>query len=199
MGRRPQGGRAARQEAPGGLVSGIAHRARRLADRLASAARHPRAMWRRVVGYLRQWESGDERLLWEPAFHSRRPRVLFAGPDFRFIEIESIALRLGQLRQCEVRTLRWRGIEAAAPRTAVAANAWADVVLCEWAGANAVWHARYKRPGQRQAAAIVTAIVSGLLACCSGSSPGAGHEPCISPQAMAGRSRSDSPLQCAFH
>ena len=100
--------------------------------------------------YLRLRDSGDERLWWEPASPGRRLRVLFAGPDFRFIE--SIALRLGRLRNCEVRTLRWRGIGAAAPATAVA---------------------------------IVTAIVSGLLACCSGSSPGAGHVPGISPQAMA--------------
>ena len=39
-----------------------------------------------------------------------------AHSDFRYIE--SIALRLGQLRACEIRTLGRRGIGAAAPGTA---------------------------------------------------------------------------------
>ncbi|MBZ4018767.1 hypothetical protein CCS38_24105 [Streptomyces purpurogeneiscleroticus] len=35
------------------------------------------------------------------------------------------------------------------PRQARRLADWADVIICEWCGANAVWHARHKRPGQR--------------------------------------------------
>ena len=82
-----------------------------------------------------------------PALRGRRLRVLFAGPDLTFIE--AVAGRLARLEACEVRTARWRGIGSRVSPASVAGNAWADVVVCEWAGANAVWHARNKRPGQR--------------------------------------------------
>ena len=82
-----------------------------------------------------------------PGLHGRRLRVLFAGYDFKFVA--SVMGRLGRLRGCEVRSVGWRGLGSGVPPAAPAANAWADVVVCEWAGANAVWHAGNKRPGQR--------------------------------------------------
>ena len=81
------------------------------------------------------------------ALRGRRLRVLFASADLRFIE--PIVHRLARLEGCEVRTVRWRGIGGGVPPDSADANGWAEVVVCEWAGANAVWHARNKRPGQR--------------------------------------------------
>ena len=54
------------------------------------------------------------------------------------------------IRASSTASLRARSTgQCLTPTRAVAANAWADVVLCEWAGANAVWRAHRKRPGQR--------------------------------------------------
>ena len=81
------------------------------------------------------------------ALGTRRLRVLFAGPAFNFID--AVAARLARLEQCEVRLERWWDIGARPTAANRAANDWADVVVCEWTGANAVWHSRNKRPGQR--------------------------------------------------
>ena len=78
----------------------------------------------------------------------RRLRVLFTGHAFGFID--AVAARLARLAQCDVRMQQWPGFAKAKPAPAnVAANDWADVVVCEWAGANAAWHSRHKHPGQR--------------------------------------------------
>ena len=82
-----------------------------------------------------------------PAIRGRRLRVLFAGPSFQFIAL--VAEQLSKLEQCDVRFARWRGIGSHHPEESLAANDWADVVICEWAGANAVWHSRNKPSGQR--------------------------------------------------
>jgi hypothetical protein len=49
----------------------------------------------------------------------------------------------------EVRIDEWHGVfdhDEASSRTLVD---WADVVICEWCTANAVWYSHHKRPGQR--------------------------------------------------
>ena len=102
-------------------------------------ARPTPAQGRRLLGMLRPTQPR--------ALRGRRVRVLFAGADLRFIE--PIARRLARLEGCEVRTVRWRGIGGGVPPDSADANGWAEVVVCEWAEANAVWHARNKRPGQR--------------------------------------------------
>ena len=102
-------------------------------------ARPTPAQGRRLLGMLRPTQPR--------ALRGRRVRVLFAGADLRFIE--PIVRRLARLEGCEVRTVRWRGIGSGVPPDSADANGWAEVVVCEWAGANAVWHARNKRPGQR--------------------------------------------------
>ena len=121
---------------------------------LRSRVEHRLAVGGRTVHWPARPGAGQaERLLrmLRPAapavLRGRRRRVLFAGPDLRFVE--AIGGRLARLEECEVRTARWRGIGSRVSPESIAGNGWADVVVCEWAGANAVWHARNKRPGQR--------------------------------------------------
>ena len=74
-------------------------------------------------------------------------RVLVAGHFLAFVR--PVLDRLARLPGCEVRIDPWRAIGERGSPPDPAANAWADVVICEWCGANAVWHSRNKRPGQR--------------------------------------------------
>lgn len=81
------------------------------------------------------------------ASRTGRTRVVVAGHDLKFAG-ELIDL-LRDDPSVELRLDRWPALhrhdEAASRRLAE----WADVVVCEWAGPNAVWYARHKRPGQR--------------------------------------------------
>ncbi|MDO5634681.1 MAG: glycosyl transferase, partial [Micrococcus sp.] len=78
---------------------------------------------------------------------SPRRRVLLAGHDFKF------AGELVDLLRDDPRVeLRWDVWDSLHHHDADASQRlldWADVVVCEWAGPNAVWYSRRKRPGQR--------------------------------------------------
>ena len=76
-----------------------------------------------------------------------RLRVLIAGYDLKFIT--GIIDKLSRIEGCEVRIDKWRSFTTGNTRQSRAANSWADVVVCEWCGANAVWYSRHKRRGQR--------------------------------------------------
>ena len=78
---------------------------------------------------------------------SRTLRVLVAGHFLAFIG--PVLDRLARLPGREVRIDPWRAIGERGRPPDLAANAWADVVICEWCGENAVWHSRNRRPGQR--------------------------------------------------
>ena len=75
-----------------------------------------------------------------------------------------------RLRSCgvagpgvELRIDHWQGLhrhDEAASRRLVE---WADVVVCEWAGPNAVWYARHKRPGQRLVVRLHATALGGRL------------------------------------
>lgn len=95
----------------------------------------------RLRGYLR-------RALPEPAGTPARPtRVVVAGHDLKFLT--RLLDHLHGVPGLEVRLDEWSGLNShdeAASREAVE---WADVVVCEWCGPNAIWYARHKRPGQR--------------------------------------------------
>ena len=78
---------------------------------------------------------------------NRKLKVVVAGHDLRFIA--GIVRRLVQLDDCEVRIDRWTRLNPPLGRPSIRGNAWADVVVCEWCGANAVWYSRHKRRGQR--------------------------------------------------
>jgi len=77
----------------------------------------------------------------------RRLRVVVAGHDLKFF-----TPLLGYLRlqpDLEIRVDQWAALgkhDAAASRELAA---WADVVVCEWCGPNAVWYSRHKRRGSR--------------------------------------------------
>ena len=78
----------------------------------------------------------------------RRPlRVVIAGHDLKFF---TPLLSYLQLRpDLEVRIDHWAAL---GKHDAAASNdlaAWADVVVCEWCGPNAVWYSRHKRRGSR--------------------------------------------------
>ena len=74
-------------------------------------------------------------------------KVAVASHDLKFFtRIEDY---LGSLRQVEVRRDEWASLSGHDEQVSVATADWADVVVCEWAGPNAVWYSRNKRPGQR--------------------------------------------------
>ena len=77
----------------------------------------------------------------------RKLRVLVAGYDLKFIR--DILGRLSKLDDYEVRIDQWASFAPPDGRPSIDATSWADVVVCEWCGGNAVWYSRYKRPGQR--------------------------------------------------
>jgi len=74
-------------------------------------------------------------------------RVVVAGHDLKFFTPLLSYLRLQP--DLEVRLDHWAALgkhDAAASRELAA---WADVVVCEWCGPNAVWYSRHKRRGSR--------------------------------------------------
>jgi len=77
----------------------------------------------------------------------RRLRVAVAGHDLKFFRPLLDYLRLQP--DLEVRLDQWAALgrhDAAASRELAG---WADVVICEWCGPNAVWYSRHKRRGSR--------------------------------------------------
>lgn len=113
-------------------------------DRLASVAQDHSfaAAGRRLAVVL-------ERLHPAPVVSAgRRPtRLLVASHDLRFFT--PIRDHLAALPDVDLRHDHWEHLwrhDVEASRRAVAD---ADVVMCEWAGPNAVWYARHVRPDQR--------------------------------------------------
>jgi glycosyltransferase involved in cell wall biosynthesis len=78
----------------------------------------------------------------------RRPlRVLVASHDFKFFT--RISDYLASLPGIELRVDVWPALNEHDERASTRLNDWADVVICEWAGPNAAWYSKHKRPGQR--------------------------------------------------
>ncbi|MGM7669982.1 glycosyltransferase [Microbacterium sp. A93] len=74
-------------------------------------------------------------------------RVVVAGHDLKFAG-ELVDL-LTDHPGVDLRFDHWSGLHRHDERASRELVQWADVVMCEWAGPNAVWYARHKRPGQR--------------------------------------------------
>ena len=76
-----------------------------------------------------------------------RLRIVVAGHDLKFFAPLLSYLRL----QCdlEVRLDQWAALGKHDPAVSRELAAWADVVVCEWCGPNAVWYSRHKRRGTR--------------------------------------------------
>jgi glycosyltransferase involved in cell wall biosynthesis len=49
----------------------------------------------------------------------------------------------------EIRVDHWSALAVHDEAASRELNDWADVVVCEWCGPNAIWYSRHKRPGQR--------------------------------------------------
>ena len=74
-------------------------------------------------------------------------RLLFAGHDLKFADELIFLLRNDP--SFTVRTDEWKGLSSHDADQSREAVAWADVVVCEWCGPNAVWYSQHKRPDQR--------------------------------------------------
>ncbi len=74
-------------------------------------------------------------------------RVVIAGHDLKFFTplIEYFRLQ----PDLEVRMDQWAGLGDHDPAVSAELADWADVVICEWCGPNAVWYSRHKRRGAR--------------------------------------------------
>jgi glycosyltransferase involved in cell wall biosynthesis len=79
---------------------------------------------------------------------STRPlRVGVASHDLKFFT--RILEHLRALPQIEVRLDEWESLSGHDESVSRELVEWADVIICEWAGPNAVWYSRHKRPDQR--------------------------------------------------
>ncbi len=76
-----------------------------------------------------------------------RLRVVVAGHDLKFFTPLLSYLRLQP--DLEVRLDQWAALGKHDPAASRELAAWADVVVCEWCGPNAVWYSRHKRRGSR--------------------------------------------------
>lgn len=119
-----------------------------LSDRVLAAA-EPFRMSRRAEALTRMLErvGAVERPRAHAAPNDHRTRVLLAGHDLKFAG-ELVDL-LQSDPDVELSIDHWQSLhkhdEAASERLL----ADADVVVCEWAGPNAVWYSQHVRPGQR--------------------------------------------------
>ena len=75
--------------------------------------------------------------------------ILVASHDFKFFE--PIGAYLSAHPGVEIENDRWTGTRPGDHDEAESKRllAWADVVICEWCQANAVWYSHHKSPGQR--------------------------------------------------
>jgi glycosyltransferase involved in cell wall biosynthesis len=117
---------------------------RRAADRTSRAARQftlDRAA-ERLRGYLARALPAKEATT--PA---EKLKVVVAGHDLKFFTPLLDYLRLQP--DLEVRLDQWAALGKHDPDTSRELAGWADVVICEWCGPNAVWYSRHKRRGSR--------------------------------------------------
>jgi glycosyltransferase involved in cell wall biosynthesis len=76
-----------------------------------------------------------------------RLRVAVAGHDLKFFTPLLDHLRLQP--DLEIRLDQWSALGQHDPAHSREIAAWADVVICEWCGPNAVWYSKHKRRGTR--------------------------------------------------
>ncbi|MEE1620719.1 glycosyltransferase [Zafaria sp. J156] len=79
--------------------------------------------------------------------HTAPLKVLLAGHDLKFAGELIEMLEAHPL--IELRFDEWPSLHVHDEARSAELLGWADVVLCEWAGKNAVWYSQRKRPGQR--------------------------------------------------
>ncbi|MBW8484634.1 glycosyltransferase [Actinomadura sp. PM05-2] len=100
----------------------------------------------RLAGYLADaFPAADEKVL--AAGGGRKLRVGIAGHDLKFFT--RLLDYLNSRPDMEVRVDHWSALRVHDPAKGEELLDWADVILCEWCGPNALWYAERKRPGQR--------------------------------------------------
>ncbi|GAB3485999.1 glycosyltransferase family 4 protein [Nocardiopsis coralliicola] len=83
-----------------------------------------------------------------PGTDPLRPlKVVIAGHDLKFFT--RLADHLTALPGLDVRLDEWESLRAHDAYRSKELAAWADVVICEWCGPNALFYAKHKRQGQR--------------------------------------------------
>lgn len=75
------------------------------------------------------------------------PKVVIAGHDLKFMR--GIADLLAARSDVEVRIDEWSALAVHDENASRELLAWADVIVCEWAGPNAVWYSARKQAHQR--------------------------------------------------
>jgi glycosyltransferase involved in cell wall biosynthesis len=98
----------------------------------------------RMRAYLRQ--------AFPPVPDGARPtRVLVAGHDLKFFS--RLLDHLRSLSDLDIRIDQWPSLGAHDPEQSAELARWADVIVCEWCGPNAVWYSEWLkahgRPDQR--------------------------------------------------
>ena len=83
----------------------------------------------------------------EGAEGAAKLRVAVAGHDLKFFRPLLEHLRLQP--DLEVRVDQWSALGKHDVAVSRELAAWADVVICEWCGPNAVWYSKHKRRGSR--------------------------------------------------
>ena len=73
--------------------------------------------------------------------------MVVAGHDLKFFTPLLNYLRLQP--DLEVRLDQWAALGKHDPAASRELAGWADVVVCEWCGPNAIWYSRHKRRGSR--------------------------------------------------
>ncbi|MGH3255637.1 MAG: glycosyltransferase family 1 protein [Streptosporangiaceae bacterium] len=81
------------------------------------------------------------------ASSAARLKVVVAGHDLKFFGPLLNYLRLQP--DLEVRCDQWAALGKHDPAASRELAGWADVVVCEWCGPNAIWYSRHKRRGSR--------------------------------------------------
>ena len=83
-----------------------------------------------------------------PALAGRtRPiRIVVASHDLKFFS--RLLEQFQAMPELEIRIDAWPALDRHDPEQSRELNDWADVVICEWCGPNAVWYSRHKRKGQ---------------------------------------------------
>jgi glycosyltransferase involved in cell wall biosynthesis len=76
-----------------------------------------------------------------------RLKVVVAGHDLKFFT--ALLDYLTSRADMDVRVDHWPALKVHDPERSQEMADWADVVVCEWCGPNALWYAQHKRPGQR--------------------------------------------------
>jgi glycosyltransferase involved in cell wall biosynthesis len=74
-------------------------------------------------------------------------RVVIAGHDLKFFT--PVIQYLGRQPDLEVRVDQWAALGEHDEARSRELAEWADVVICEWCGPNAVWYSRHKRKSAR--------------------------------------------------